>query len=151
MRIKQRIEQLGLALPPVSPSAGAYLSAVQTGNLVFVSGHIARKEGKVWQGRLGDNLSIEDGQSAARLCVLDIFSTLQDFLGDLDKIQRVVKLMSLVNATPAFTEPHLVTNGASELISAIFGEAGAHARSAFCVTQLPMGACVEIELIVAVG
>jgi enamine deaminase RidA (YjgF/YER057c/UK114 family) len=119
----------------------------QTGNLVFLSGHISKKDGQVWAGQLGKNIQTEEGKAAARAVAIDLMGTLHAAVGDLNKIKRIVKVMSLVNSTPDFTEQHLVTNGCSELLGQVFGEAGAHARSAFGVAQLPLGACVEIELI----
>ena len=117
----------------------------------YLSGHIAKKDGKPWVGQLGKNLTTEEGKAAARAVAIDLLGTLQAATGDLAKVQRIVKLMSLVNSTPDFTEQHLVTNGASELLAELFGPAGAHARSAFGVAQIPMGACVEIELIAEVA
>jgi enamine deaminase RidA (YjgF/YER057c/UK114 family) len=147
MSVYDKIKQLGIELPPVAAPAAAYVPFVQTGNLVFLSGHIAKKDGKPWVGQLGKNLSTEEGKAAARSIAVDLMGTLHAAVGDLNKVKRIVKVMSLVNSTPDFTEQHLVTNGASELIGQLFGPAGAHARSAFGVAQIPMGACVEIELI----
>jgi len=114
---------------------------------VFLSGHIAKKDGKPWVGQLGNNMDTEEGKAAARAIAIDLMGTLHAATGDLNRIKRIVKLMSLVNSTGNFTEQHLVTNGASELFGQVFGDKGAHARSAFGVAQIPMGACVEIELI----
>ena len=148
MPVQARLQELGIVLPPVSVPAAAYVPFVRTGNLVFLSGHIARKDGKPWVGQLGLNLNTEEGKAAARAIAIDLLGTLQAAVGDLSKVKRIVKLMSLVNSTPTFTEQHLVTNGCSELMAQVFGpEVGAHARSAFGVAQIPMGACVEIELI----
>ena len=147
MSIYEKIKALDIVLPPVSTPAAAYVPFVQTGNLVFISGHIARKEGKPWVGQLGKNIFTEEGKRAARAIAVDLIGTLHAAVGDLNRVKRIVKLMSLVNSTPDFTEQHLVTNGASELIGQIFGDKGAHARSAFGVAQIPMGACVEIEMI----
>jgi enamine deaminase RidA (YjgF/YER057c/UK114 family) len=122
----------------------------RTGSLVFLSGHIARKDGKPWVGQLGKDMDTAQGQAAARAIAIDLLGTLQAAIGDLEKVRRIVKVMSLVNSTATFTEQHLVTNGCSELLAQIFGERGAHARSAFGVAQIPMGACVEIELIAEV-
>jgi enamine deaminase RidA (YjgF/YER057c/UK114 family) len=122
--------------------------AAQTGNLLFVSGHIARKDGKPWVGQLGRNMTTAEGKAAAASIALDLLATLEDALGNLDRVKRIVKALCLVNSTSEFTEQHLVANGCSELLVAVFGERGAHARSAFGVAQLPMGACVEIELVV---
>lgn len=151
MSIYDKLSSLGISLPPVSVPAAAYVPFVQTGKLVFLSGHIARKDGKPWVGQLGATLTTEDGKQAARAIAIDLLGTLHAAIGDLNKVKRIVKLMSLVNSVGAFTEQHLVTNGASELIAEVFGnEKGAHARSAFGVAQVPMGACVEIELIAEV-
>jgi enamine deaminase RidA (YjgF/YER057c/UK114 family) len=147
MSIHDKLKQLGIELPPVAAPAAAYVPFVQSGKLVFLSGHLAKKDGKVWVGQLGKNITTEEGKAAARNVAIDLLGTLQAAAGDLSKVKRIVKLMSLVNSTPDFTEQHLVTNGASELIGELFGPAGAHARSAFGVAQIPMGACVEIELI----
>jgi enamine deaminase RidA (YjgF/YER057c/UK114 family) len=151
MSVYDKIKQLGINLPPVGTPAAAYLPFVQTGNLVFLSGHIAKKDGKAWVGQLGKTMQTEEGKQAARAIAIDLMGTLQAAVGgDLNKVKRIVKVMSLVNSTPDFTEQHLVTNGASELLGEVFGEKGKHARSAFGVAQIPMGACVEIELIAEV-
>lgn len=147
MSIYDQLAALNITLPPVSVPAAAYVPFVQTGNLVFLSGHIAKKDGKPWVGQLGLNMSTEEGKLAARAIAIDLLGTLHAAVGDLNKVKRIVKLMSLVNSTGTFTEQHLVTNGASELIGQLFGDKGAHARSAFGVAQIPMGACVEIEMI----
>jgi enamine deaminase RidA (YjgF/YER057c/UK114 family) len=146
--IAERLQALGITLPPVAVPAAAYVPFVRTGSLVFLSGHIAKRDGKPWVGQLGTDMDTDTAKAAARAVAIDLMGTLQAAVGDLSKVKRIVKLMSLVNSAPAYTEHHLVTNGASELIGQVFGaEIGAHARSAFGVAQLPMGACVEIELI----
>ena len=147
MNIYAKLDELKITLPPLAVPAAAYVPFVQTGKLLFVSGHIAKKDGKPWVGQLGKNLTTQDGQAAARAIAIDLLGTLHAATGDLNRIKRIVKLMSLVNSTGDFTEQHLVTNGASELLGEVFGAAGAHARSAFGVAQIPLGACVEIELI----
>ena len=147
MSVYKRLEELQSSLPPVATPAAAYVPFVKTGQLVFLSGHIAKKNGQVWTGQLGKNMQTEEGKTAARAVAIDLLGTLHAAVGDLNKIKRIVKVMSLVNSTAEFTEHHLVTNGCSELIGQVFGELGIHARSAFGVAQLPMGACVEIELI----
>ena len=149
--IYEKLKALNITLPAVSAPAAAYLPFVQTGNLVFLSGHLARKDGKVIVGQLGKNVSTEEGKAAARAIAIDLMSTLHAAVGDLGKVKRIVKVMSLVNSTPDFTEQHLVTNGCSELLADVFGDAGKHARSAFGVAQIPMGACVEIELIAEIA
>ena len=149
MSVYDKLKELNITLPPVSVPAAAYVPFVQTGKLVFLSGHIARKDGKPWAAQFGRDIGTEEGKAAARAVAVDLLGTLQAACGgDLNRVHRIVKLMSLVNSTGDFTEQHLVTNGASELLAQVFGpDKGAHARSAFGVAQIPMGACVEIELI----
>ena len=148
--IYDKLKALNITLPELSVPAAAYLPFVQTGKLVFLSGHLAKKNGQVIVGQLGRNVTTEEGKAAARLIAIDLMGTLHAAVGDLGKVRRIVKVMSLVNSTGDFTEQHLVTNGCSELLGEIFGGAGQHARSAFGVAQIPMGACVEIELIAEV-
>ena len=145
-----KLESLHITLPEVATPAAAYLPFVQSGNLIFLSGHLAKKDGKVIVGQLGSSVTTEEGKAAARLIAIDLMGTLHAALGDLGKVKRIVKVMGLVNSTRDFTEHHLVTNGCSELLVEVFGDAGRHARSAFGVAQIPMGACVEIELIAEV-
>jgi enamine deaminase RidA (YjgF/YER057c/UK114 family) len=144
----QRLAALGITLPPLAIPAAAYVPFVQTGALLFVSGHIAKRDGAPWVGQLGANMTTPEGQAAARAVAIDLLGTLQVAAGDLSRIKRIVKVMSLVNSTPHYTEQHVVTNGCSQLLVDVFGTTvGAHARSAFGVAQLPLGACVEVELI----
>ncbi len=149
--VYDRLTDLGISLPPLAIPAAAYVPFVRSGHLIFVSGHIAKREGKPWVGQLGRDMDTATAKTAARAIGIDLLGTLHAALGDLNKIDRIVKLMSLVNSTPDFTEQHLVTNGCSELFAEVFGDKGAHARSAFGVAQIPMGACVEIELIAQVA
>ncbi|HEV7816485.1 MAG TPA: RidA family protein [Janthinobacterium sp.] len=153
MSVYEKLKALDIALAAPAAPVAAYVMYVQTGNLVFISGHIAKKpDGTPWAGQLGKNIATEEGQKAARSIAIDLLGTLQEACGgDLTRVKRIVKVMSLVNSTPDFTEQHLVTNGASELLGEVFGDAGKHARSAFGVAQIPRGACVEIELIAEVG
>jgi enamine deaminase RidA (YjgF/YER057c/UK114 family) len=127
MNVYDKLTELDITLPPVAIPAAAYVSFVQTGNLVFLSGHLAKKDGKVWVGQFGRNIATEEGKAAARAVAIDLMGTLHVAIGDLNRVRRIVKLMSLVNSTGDFT--------------------GAHARSAFGVAQIPLGACVEIEMI----
>jgi enamine deaminase RidA (YjgF/YER057c/UK114 family) len=150
MSVYERLSVLEIALPEVEPPVAAFVPYVRTGNLLFVSGHIAKKNGKPWIGKLGSEITTEQGKEAARGIAIDLMGTLQDAMGDLNKIRQIVKLLVLVNSAPAFTEQHLVANGASELFAEVFGPHGMHARSAFGVAQIPFGACVEIELIAEV-
>lgn len=150
MSVYDTLKRLGIELPAVSAPAAAYVMAAQTGNTVFLSGHIARKDGQVWAGKLGKDIDTATGKAAARAIAVDLLATLHAHLGDLNRVTRIVKVMSLVNSTPEFTEQHLVTNGCSEFLGEVFGEKGKHARSAFGVAQIPLGACVEIEMTVEV-
>jgi enamine deaminase RidA (YjgF/YER057c/UK114 family) len=153
MSVYENLKALDITLAPPAAPVAAYVMYVQTGNLVFISGHIAKKpDGNPWVGQLGKDVTTEVGKQAARAIAIDLMGTLQEACGgDLSRVKRIVKLMSLVNSTPDFTEQHLVTNGASELLGVVFGDAGKHARSAFGVAQIPRGACVEIELIVEIA
>ena len=149
-----KLKQLGITLPPVATPAAAYVPFVQTGQLVFISGNIARKDNKAWVGQLGLTMETDEGKEAARSVAIALMGTLQAACQasgkTLDDVKRIVKVMSLVNSAPTFSEQHLVTNGCSELLGQVFGDKGAHARSAFGVAQIPTGACVEIEMIVEV-
>jgi enamine deaminase RidA (YjgF/YER057c/UK114 family) len=151
MNIYDKLKELNITLPPVATPAASYVPFVQTGNLVFLSGHTAKKDGKPWVGKLGTTMTTEEGKVAARSVAVDLMGTLHGAVGDLNRIKRIVKVMSLVNSSPDFIEHHLVTNGASELLGQVFGDKGAHARSAFGVAQIPQGSCVEIELIAELG
>ena len=151
LNVYDKLKELGIELPTAGAPAAAYVMSAQSGNTVYLSGHIAKKDGKVWAGKLGATLTTEEGRAAARSIAIDLIATLHAHVGDLNRVTRIVKVMSLVNSTFEFTEQHLVTNGASELIADIFGDAGKHARSAFGVAQIPLGACVEIELIAEVS
>ncbi|RZT39195.1 RidA family protein [Cupriavidus agavae] len=146
--IYARLKTLGITLPAAASPAAAYTMCTQSGQLAYLSGHLAKRGGAVWTGRLGDTLTTQDGRQAAQAVAVDLLATLHAQLNDLNLVRRVVKLTSLVNSTPSYTDQHLVTNGASEFLVEVFGESGRHARSAFGVTQLPLDACLEIELIV---
>ena len=150
MSAYERLRAAGITLPAPTPPGAVYVPTVQAGNLLFVSGHIAKRDGKPWVGQLGAQITTEQGREAARGIAVDLLGTLHASLGDLERVHRIVKLLVLVNSTPAFTEQHLVANGASELLVSILGERGPHARSAFGVAQIPLGACVEIELVAEV-
>ncbi len=147
MSIRENLQRLGIKLGTPTAPVAAFVQHVQTGNLLFVSGHIAMKEGKPWVGQLGRQLTTQEGKVAARSIAVDLLGTLQSAVGDLEQISRIVKMMVLVNSAADFTEQHLVANGASELLNEVFGAAGKHARAAFGVAQIPFGACVEIELL----
>jgi enamine deaminase RidA (YjgF/YER057c/UK114 family) len=150
MSIDKRLEALGIQLPPATPPAAAFVPWVRSGDLVFISGHIARRAGRPWVGKLGAGVGLQEGIDAARAVAIDLMGTLQAAAGDLDAVEQIVKLTVLVNSAPDFIQPHVVANGASELLVEVFGAAGPHARSAYCIAQAPFGACVEIELIARV-
>ena len=143
----ETLESLGISLPPLTPPVAAFVPWVRCGDLLFVSGHIAKKDGAPWRGQLGVTLTTDEGQQAARLTAIDLMGTLHAACGDLRRVKRIVKLVVLVNSSPAFVEQHLVANGASELLQTVFGDRGRHARAAFGVAQIPYGSCVEIDLV----
>jgi len=153
--VYERLKALQITLPDVQPPVvdgyvASFVPFVRTGNLVYLSGRLAKKDGKLWSGKVGEQITTLDGKQAARGIAIELLATLQAALGDLDKIKRIVKLMVLVNSTPKFTESHVVANGASDLFLEIFGERGAHARTSFGGAEIPFGACVEIDLIAEV-
>ena len=150
MSVYEKLKSLNISLPVATPAGGAYTPFVRTGNLVFLAGHIAMKNGMPWTGQLGVNVALEEGKQAARSAAIELMATLQAAVGDLNSVKRIVKVMVLVNSASTFTEQHLVANGASELFGQVFGPGAAHARSSFGAAQLPLGACVEIELIAEV-
>src|SRR5580700_1351724 len=151
LSVYETLERLKIKLPEVTPPVAAFLPFVRVGSLVFLSGHIAKKNGTPWVGQLGVNVTTEQGKEAARGVVIDLIGTLNAAVGDLNRIRRIVKLLVLVNSSPTFTDQHLVANGASELLGEVLGSSGPHARSAIGVAQLPLGSCVEIELIAEVA
>lgn len=150
--IEDKLKEMGITLPDTPAPVANYVPAVRTGNLVYFSGlgPAARPDGTTPQGKLGDNMSVEDGYEAARLTGINILARLKGELGDLDKVKRVVKLLSMVNTTPDFTQQPAVANGCSDLMVEVFGEKGRHARSAVGMNSLPNSIPVEIEIIVEV-
>lgn len=151
MSVYEQLNALNISLPDATAPVAAFVPFVRTGNLIYLSGHIAKKDGKPQVGQVGSSVSTEEAKAAARAVAIDLIGTLNAAVGDLNRIRRIVKLLVMVNSAPDFTEHHLVANGASELIVAVFGDIGAHARAAFGVAQIPFGSCVEIELIAEVG
>jgi enamine deaminase RidA (YjgF/YER057c/UK114 family) len=150
--IEERLTALNIVLPDVAPAivsgyTPVFAPYVITGNLVWISGRLAKKDGAVWSGKLGQELTVRDGQDAARGVAIELLATLRDAAGNLDRVKQIVRLMVLVNGAADFTEPHVVANGASELFVQLFGEQGRHARTAMSAAQLPFGACVEIEMV----
>ena len=152
MGAEAKLKELGIELPARFPPMANYVPAVRTGNLVYISGHGPnRPDGSFITGKLGRELTIEQGQEAARLTMLNCLSTLKAELGDLDHITRIVKVFGMVNCTEDFLDPPLVINGGSDLLVELFGEAGRHARSAVGMQSLPRGIAVEIEMVVEVS
>jgi enamine deaminase RidA (YjgF/YER057c/UK114 family) len=135
--VYEKLKALNISLPEVTQPVTAFVPFVRSGKVLFVSGHIAKIDGKPWVGQLGRELSTEQGKDAARRVAIDLLGTLHGALGDLEKVRRILKLLVLVNSDPSFTEQHLVANGASELLVEVFGDEGKHARAAFGVPQIP--------------
>lgn len=149
MSIADRLAELGITLPAAAAPVAAYLPVVVTGNMAHVSGQLPFVGGELVTGRLGEDVTLEQGIAAARACGLMILAQLQAALGALDRVERIVKLGAFVSSAAAFTDQPKVVNGASELMAEVFGEAGRHARSAVGVPVLPLGAAVEVDAIVA--
>ena len=150
-----RLKALQITLPDAPPPVVAgyvpvFAPFVRTGNHIYLSGRLAKRDGEIWVGKLGDGVTAAGGKQAARGIAIELIATLHAALGDLGRVQRLVRLLVFVNSTERFTEPHVVANGASELFVEVFGDRGVHARSAVGVAQTPFGACVEIELIAEV-
>lgn len=149
--IDRKLADLGLSLPAAAAPVAAYVPVVEAGGMVHVSGQLPFRDGQVITGRLGDGVSLEEGQEAARACGLMLVAQLKAALGDLSRVKRVVKLGVFVNSTPDFTDQPKVANGASELMVALFGDAGRHARAAVGVAALPLGAAVEVDAVIEVA
>lgn len=153
--VYERIKALNITLPDTPPPVvegyvPPFVPFVRTGNLIYLSGRLAKKDGEVLVGKLGEQITTPEGVQAARGIAIEMLAVLQSALGDLGQVKRLVRLLVLVNSAPHYMEPHVVANGASELFLDIFGERGRHARSAFGVAQIPFGSCLEIDLIAEV-
>jgi enamine deaminase RidA (YjgF/YER057c/UK114 family) len=149
---EERLQQLGVSLPAPAAPVAAYIPCVRTANLVYVSGQVPLVDGKPSHlGRLGDEVSLEDGRAAARTCAINVLAALRAELGELSQVRRVVKVTGFVASAPGFTDMPKVVNAASELFGEAFGEAGRHSRSAVGVAALPLGVPVEVEAIVEVA
>ena len=152
MSIEERLQELGLGivLPKANPPAAVYCPGIQVGNLMFTAGQTPKIDGKLqYTGKLGQDLTVAEGQAAARLCILSCLAILKDTAGSLDRVERIVKLTGFVNAIPSFTQHPQVIDGASQLLYDIFGSAGSHARSAVGCVSLPGNACCEIGMVAA--
>ena len=151
MQIEKRLEELGITLPLAATPVANYVTTVQTGNLVFTSGHgPGTGEGKIYKSQLGTDAEIEDGYQSARQVAINLIGTLKQVLGDLDRIQRIVKVVGFVNSALTFTDQPAVVNGASDLFVEVFGDRGKHTRSAVGMSQLPGGIPVEVEMVVEI-
>ena len=150
MSIEAKLTELGLTLPVAAAPVAAYVPVVIAGNLAFVSGQVSFVDGQLLKGRLGDDVTLEQGVLAAQGCALMILAQLKAALGSLERVERVVKLGAFVNCTADFTDQPKVANGASELMVAVFGEAGRHSRAAVGAPSLPLGVAVEVDAIVAI-
>jgi len=149
MSFEHRLKELGVVLPEVSAPVAAYIQAVQVDKLVYTAGQIPFVKGQlIYKGVVGKDLTLEEGYDAARVCVLNALAAVKSLAGSIDNIERIIRLTGYVNSADGFTDQPKVMNGASELLLQIFGEAGRHARSAIGVNTLPLGAAVEVELIV---
>ena len=152
MNIEDKLSQLGLKLPAAGKPVANYVPAVRSGNLVFLSGHgPVMEDGSLVTGKVGADLTLDEGYNAARQVALILLASLKSEIGDLDKVHRIVKILGMVNCTPDFVDQPRVINGASDLLVEIFGDKGRHARSAVGMNALPMNIAVEIEMIVEVG
>lgn len=151
MIIEKRIEELGINLPPASPPGAMYVPVKQLGSALFVAGQVPFVNGElVVSGKVGDTVSREEAEEAARRCIINLLAALKNYLGDLDKVKNITKIQVFVNSRTGFQEQHLVANAASQLLFDVFGEKGRHARTAVGTNQLPMDAPVEIEAIVEI-
>ncbi len=150
MNIEEKLAHMGLALPEPGPPAGNYVGAVQVGTLLFVSGHGPRQQGQYLTGKVGRDLTTSQAYDAAKIVMLNCLAAVKRELGSLERVKRIVKLLGMVNCTEDFTDHPAVINGASDLLVALYGEQGRHARSAVGMQQLPMNIPVEIEMIVEV-
>ena len=145
-KVEEKLNEMGYFLPPPPPRAGNYIPAYRTGNLVFLAGVVPRRQnGTLMTGKLGRDLTIQEGYEAARLCALNSLANLKAVIGDLDKVVHFVKVLGMVNSDPEFDSPPAVVNGFSDLLVDAFGDRGRHARSAVGVTTLPTGVAVEVE------
>jgi enamine deaminase RidA (YjgF/YER057c/UK114 family) len=152
MSISNRLQELGITLPDVAKPAGAYVPAVQSGNLIFTAGQIPLVDGKlIATGKVGKEITAEQAKDIARICALNALAAIKGVVGDLDRVKKVVKVVGFVASTPDFTQQPAVINGASELLQQVFGDPGIHARSAVGVAVLPLDAPVEVELIVEIA
>jgi enamine deaminase RidA (YjgF/YER057c/UK114 family) len=151
MRIEERLEELGITLPKAAEPVAAYKPVVRTGNLLYISGQDCRKDGVLlYEGKIGRDITLEQGQECARQCAINAMAVIKGYLGNLDEVRQIVKLLAFVNSADGFVLQPFVVNGGSELLEKVFGEKGKHARSAIASNELPFNTPVEIEMIVEV-
>lgn len=151
MGFEAKLQEMGIAVPDVPKPVAAYVPAVRIGDIIYTSGQIPFVDGKVqYKGKVGADITLEDGYAAARVCVVNCLAAVKSLAGSLDNIEKIIKVVGFVNSAAGFTDQPKVINGASELLAEVFGEAGAHARSAVGVAELPVDSAVEVELIVKV-
>lgn len=149
-RIEEKLKEMGIVIPEAAKPVAAYVPGVLENGYVYTSGQLPSESGVVRKGKLGDTLTVEEGYEAAKICAINCLAVVKSLVGDLDKVERIVKVVGFVNSTPDCESQPKVINGASELLGKIFDEAGAHARSAVGVASLPLGACCEVEMIVKI-
>ena len=149
-RIEEKLKEMGIVIPEAAKPVAAYVPGVLENGYVYTSGQLPSVSGVIRKGKLGDTLTIEEGYEAAKICAINCLAVVKSLVGDLDKVERIVKVVGFVNSTPDCESQPKVINGASELLGKIFDEAGTHARSAVGVASLPLGACCEVEMIVKV-
>ncbi|MCI9620753.1 MAG: RidA family protein [Dorea sp.] len=151
MSAEKRIKELNIQLPPSSPPGAMYIPVKKTGNLLYVSGQVPFVNGTLaYTGKVGAEVSLEEAEECARICIINMMAAVKDYLGDLDKVKNIVKVQAFVNSRTGFQEQHIVVNAASKLLYDVFGECGRHARTAVGTNQLPMDAPVEIEAIIEI-
>jgi enamine deaminase RidA (YjgF/YER057c/UK114 family) len=151
MTIETKLTEMGITLPSVAPSVGAYISGVRSGNLLFISGQLPSHGGKVLiSGKVGQEVMLDHARDAARLCAINALAAVKDHLGSLEKVEQIVRLEVFVNSAPGFTDQPQVANGASQMLHEVFGSAGRHARLAVGVSELPLNAAVELAMIVEI-
>ena len=148
MKIEKRIKELGIDLSEQSAPKAMYIPVKQLGNALFIAGQVAFQDGELkFPGKVGDSVTLEEAQQAARICIVNMLAAVKAHVGDLDRVKNVVKVQAFVSSAVGFDKQHIVVNAASELLYDIFGEPGRHARTAVGTNQLPMDACIEIEAI----
>jgi enamine deaminase RidA (YjgF/YER057c/UK114 family) len=151
MSFEAKLKEMGIVVPDAPKPVAAYVPAVKIGDMIYTSGQIPFVAGQLkYKGKVGRDISLEEGYDAAKVCAINALAAIKSLVGSLDQIEKIVKVVGFVNSAPGFTDQPKVINGASELLAAAFGEAGAHARSAVGVAELPVDSAVEVELIVKV-